>query len=89
MTTGNGLTLAAVEMTDLSELGVASAVYGQVDRALQPVWPDPEGRMPWPPAARPRPPNNRSTDPAPAEPGSVRRVPKDHPVVNRPGPAAA
>ncbi|GAB3760237.1 DUF4262 domain-containing protein [Microlunatus parietis] len=44
---GNGLTLTAVDMTDLSELGVVTAVYGHADRALQLVWPDPEGRMPW------------------------------------------
>ncbi|MFC7619166.1 DUF4262 domain-containing protein [Microlunatus sp. GCM10028923] len=46
---GNGLTVTAVDMTDLSELGVVAAVYGHADRALQLVWPDPDGRMPWQP----------------------------------------
>lgn len=46
---GNGLSLAVVEMTDLSELGVVAAVYGHADHALQLVWPDLAGRMPWHP----------------------------------------
>ena len=37
----------AIEMTDTSQLVMVTYIYGEVDAALQIVWPDPHGHFPW------------------------------------------
>jgi hypothetical protein len=46
--TRDGLPLTFIEATDTSDLVVGAMIYGSV-RALQLVWPDPQGRFPWEP----------------------------------------
>lgn len=37
----------AIDMTDTSELLALTSIYGGVDAALQIVWVDPHGKLPW------------------------------------------